>query len=445
LCYQKNKEPSLTQKTITEQAEAQIRAHKISGLDGLDADAIFPKYDGLSIANIAPTIAGLLGIDAGGTRLWQPLWTGFQGRVDRVVFIILDALGYLQLREALDADPGANFHRLAQAGLLAPLTSVFPSTTTAATTTFATGRTPIEHGLLGYELFLGEFARTANMILLSAHRAKRSGELVDLGLKHDTFVPVPSVAQQLAVEGIPTYVMLPHMIVDSGLSKLQYRGGNMLSYLSSADMWVGLRHLLTARPSPSLISVYWPGVDNAAHYYGPDTEMAKAEIRNLAYSMGRELLDGLPTSARKRTLLIISADHGQMRSNPHDAVDIQHHPEFARRLLFGPTGEARTAYLYARQGEKAALLDYLRTHLSEQFAALDSDAAFASGLFGPSANASPEARSRIGDIVLVARRNYSLQVENIHKPPAEMPGRHGALSPAEMLVPWLAAHLEDVK
>ncbi|MCW5848522.1 MAG: alkaline phosphatase family protein [Anaerolineae bacterium] len=434
----------MTSTAIVAQAEAQIRAHTIPGLDGLDNDAIFPNYGGLSIANIAPTFASLLGIEAGGTPLWDPLWEPYRGRVDRVVFIILDALGYLQLREALDADPGANFHRIAQAGLLVPLTSVFPSTTTAATTTFATGRAPLEHGLLGYELFLREFSRAANMILLSGRGARRSGELVDLGLKYDTFVPVPSVAQRLAVEGIPTFVMLPYNILDSGLSKLQYRGGKMVPYLSSADMWVGVRHLLTARPGPALISVYWPGVDSAAHHYGPDTEMTKAEIRNLAYSLGRELLDGLPASARRRTLLVISADHGQMRSQPQDAMELAHHPDLARRLLFAPTGEARTAYLYARQGEKAAVLDYLRQTLGQQFAAWDSDAAYASGLFGPAASAAPEARSRLGDVVLVARQTYSLQVEGVHKPPAEMPGRHGALSPAEMLVPWLAAHLEDV-
>ncbi len=431
--------------SLAAQAEARIRAHRLPGLPGLDDDAVFPHYAGLSIANLAPTFASLLGIEPGGAPLWDPLWEPFRGRVDRVVFIILDALGYLQLREALDADPQASFQRLAQAGMLVPLTSVFPSTTSAATTTFATGRTPIEHGLLGYELFLREFSRASNMILLSGRGAKRSGELVDLGLNYDTFVPVPSVAQRLAVEGIPTFAMLPYTILDSGLSKLQYRGAQMVPYLNSADMWVGVRHLLTARPGPALVSVYWPGVDSAAHHYGPDTEMTRAEIRNLAYSLGRELLDDLPPSARRRTLLVISADHGQMRSQPQDAVELARHPDLAQRLLFAPTGEARTAYLYARQGEKANVLDYVRQTLAEQFAAWDSDAAFASGLFGPAASASPEARSRLGDVVLVARGTYSLQVEGVHKPPAEMPGRHGALSPVEMLVPWLAAHLEDVR
>lgn len=430
--------------SLASQALARIRAARLPGLAGLDDDAIFPAYDGLSIANVAPTLAALLGVDLGtGPALWPALWEMWRGRVDRVVFVILDALGYLTLREALAAQPELAFARVARAGVFAPLTSVFPSTTTAATTTFATGQPPAAHGMLGYELFLREFSRTANMILLSARGARRSGELAPLGLDHETFIPVPSVAQTLAAQGIPTFALLPMHILDSGLSRLQYRGAQMLPYVNVADMWVGVRHLLTARAGqPALVTVYWPGVDSVAHHYGPDTEMAAAETRNIAFSLGRELLDGLASGSRRRTLLVICADHGQVRSRPQDAIDLAYHPGVSRRLLFGPTGEARAAYLYARQGEKAALLDHLHTHLAQQFAAWDSRAALNAGLFG--ATVYEETPARVGDVVLVGRGTYSLQVEGIHPLPDKLPGRHGALSPAEMLVPWLAAHLEDV-
>ncbi len=433
----------MTEPSIAASAWERIRSHRLP-LSNVDEDAIFPHYDGLSIANVAPTFAALLGADLQASRpLWEPLWQPWQGRVRRVVLVILDALGYLALTEAMAADDTLAFHRVARAGMLAPLTSVFPSTTTAATTSFATGRAPVEHGMLGYMLFLREFSRTANMILLSAHHSHRPGELAALGLNYDTFVPVPSVAQRLADEGIPTHVLLPSDIRDSGLSRLQYRGATIHPYFTSADMWVGLRHLLISGPREAFISAYWPGVDTIDHLRGPDTEMHAAEIRNLAYSLGREFLDGLPNGARSKTLLVISADHGQMRSRPQDIVDIANHPGIAQRLQFDPTGEARMAYLFARQGEKAALLGYLRETLAAQFAAWDSDEAFATGLFG-TGQPMAEARARIGDIVLAARKTYSLHAKGVHRLPADMPGRHGSFSPVEMLTPWLAAHLEDV-
>jgi len=47
--------------------------------------------------------------------------------------------------------------RLEQQGLLAPLTSIVPSTTAAALTSLWTGRSAAEHGIAGYELWLKEY------------------------------------------------------------------------------------------------------------------------------------------------------------------------------------------------------------------------------------------------------------------------------------------------
>ncbi len=431
--------------TVAEQAASRIREGRLAGLAGLDGDAVPPAYDGLSIANLSATLLALLvgrATDPDGLAapLWPPLWERWQGRVERVVLVVLDALGYQALRTALDTEPSLAFRRVAQAGVLAPLTSVFPSTTAAATTSLFTGAPPAQHGILGYELYLREFGRVVDMIHLRGRGARKAR----LELDSDAFVPVPSLAQRLAARGLPTFALAPRGILDSGLSRLHYRGAQRLGFVGSADMWVGIRHLLLARAGqPALVTIYWPGLDRVGHAYGPDTEMHAAELRNLAYSLGRELLDGLPAGARRRTLLVITADHGQIRTPPQDSVDLAGHPALARRLLMGPTGEARAAYLFAREGEQDAALAYVRETLSDRFAAWESEAALATGLFGPGP-AMPEARARLGDIVLVGRESHSLYAADVHPVPAEQPGQHGGLSPDEMLVPWLAAHLEDV-
>ena len=55
--------------------------------------------------------------------------------------------------------------RLAEQGKLAAITSLVPSTTTAALTSLWTGRSPAEHGIVGYELWLKEYGVVSNMIL----------------------------------------------------------------------------------------------------------------------------------------------------------------------------------------------------------------------------------------------------------------------------------------
>ena len=83
-----------------------------------------PRYDGLSIANIAPTIAHLLNADLVGVEL-QHL-AGMDRDHEHVVLFVIDAFGYnllaemKQARELLDS---AFPRKVAKRALL---TSVFP-------------------------------------------------------------------------------------------------------------------------------------------------------------------------------------------------------------------------------------------------------------------------------------------------------------------------------
>ena len=77
-------------------------------------------------------------------------------------------------------------------------------------------------------------------------------------------------------------------------------------------------------------------------------------------------------------------------------------------------------------------------HLGEQFVVLDSQAALSAWLFGGGVQA-PEARHRIGDLILLARGAQTLWDR---KDPPKTRGMHGALLAREMLVPLLAARLD---
>ena len=76
-------------------------------------------------------------------RLDALLEKGFRN----VAVLLFDGMGESVLREWLPADA---FLRRHEAGTLS---SVFPPTTVAATTTLMTGLSPIEHGWLGWNLF----------------------------------------------------------------------------------------------------------------------------------------------------------------------------------------------------------------------------------------------------------------------------------------------------
>ena len=83
-------------------------------------------------------------------------------------------------------------------------------------------------------------------------------------------------------------------------------------------------------------------------------------------------------------------------------------------------------------------VDYFAAHFPEQFVLLDSQAALDQGLFG-SGTLAPEARDRVGDLLALARGDYLLDAS---REGPKLLGRHGSLTPEEMLVPLLAARLD---
>ena len=106
-----------------------------------------------------------------------------------------------------------------------------------------------------------------------------------------------------------------------------------------------------------------------------------------------------------------------------------------------PGGEPRTPYLFSKQGRKADLIQYLNSHMNHKLIAFDTHDALASGLLGPEPHA-PEINGRIGDVIAVMKEGFILLNEyELHKV-ADMPGRHGGMSAAEMEVPWLGIHLD---
>ena len=124
----------------------------------------FPDYEGLSIVAIPDLVRAAFGIPTPQGALVEAVAPqAFQ----RVLLVIVDGLGFHRARRFLDADRDSALARVAQRGALVPITTVFPSTTVAALSTYSTGLAPAQHGLIGYRLYLREISAVANMIQLS--------------------------------------------------------------------------------------------------------------------------------------------------------------------------------------------------------------------------------------------------------------------------------------
>lgn len=424
--------------SLAAQLERQIRANRLIDLPAAwSTELVFPHYGGLSILNLSHSIAALLGAPLPGSRpLAAEVWGGAPPEgIERVVFIILDGLGYRWLARGMADDPNVAASVAALSGGRGPLplTSVAPSTTSTALTTLWTGASAAAHGIPGFRVYLRELDMLTIPLFFkpAAGILPRDSLVRDFGLNPQTFVPVPGFAQRLAAAGVPTYAFIRYDYLGSALTDMLQRGvedAHLYPHVSEFDQWLRLRRLLAdTRGKCCYINAYLPGIDTVSHGYGADSAEAaytiKRELAELAAILADESLhDG-------RTLVIVSADHGHY--NAPDKIDIHQTPigEAVRGQL---SGEARLAFANLRSGQRQAVIDTIEARFADRLTYLDSVTALQIGLFGPEPPYA-ELAHRIGDLVLIPRLGTRLDAN----PPKSLVSVHGGLSDWEMLVPLL--------
>ncbi|MDZ7262250.1 MAG: alkaline phosphatase family protein [candidate division KSB1 bacterium] len=363
--------------------------------------------------------------------------------VNKVVLLVIDSLGYHQLLFLLKEDRNLIFNQLIEKGIFFPITSIFPSTTSSALTSLQTALSPIEHGILGYKIYLQRFGLVANLISFRS-AGEENIDLIKCGLEPVQFLGVPTIHQKLAQKGIPSYCFIKKAYQESGLSQMLHTGSTPSIHVSSSDLFVSLRHLLEQnRDRKMLVYTYWDITDEMAHTYGPNSEEFAAEVRNFTYSLEREFLDKLDRGIAEQTLLILTADHGQTEVSEETSVPLTQHPQLMDNLLLPPTGQHRAVYLYTKQGRTEQVRKYLTETFGDAFLILDSERALQEGLFGTNGQPKAETLSRIGDLIVIGTQTHTLFYPyKRSKPKFTSKGHHGGLSEDEMLVPCIVTRLK---
>lgn len=419
-----------------EQIEAEIRFKEFDLLHEQiePGEFVLPHYEQYSLVNLANTVLAHFGLETPHVPL-PAEFSEHKQHANRLVLLLIDALGYRQLLRFLDRHPRSLFGRLSERGRFAPLTSVFPSTTAAALATLHTGRTPAEHGILGYRLFLREFGLIANMIRLSPVGDPAFDRLLQMGLSPKRFFGRETLHERLDRHDVRSFLLIKDIYARSGLSKMLNRKiVRFVPFASSSDMSVVLKKLIATAGERAFIFVYWDALDAIAHRYGPESEEWDAELESFAYTLEQGVFRDLRVPLMEDTLFLITADHGQLTSLPKDeVVHLTRYPALKRRLRLTPTGEYRASYLYAKPDQLEALEDGLLERFADHLVVLRSANAWEDGLFGRG-ETNDETMDRVGDLVVVPKGQQAL-----YWPYDEfkLAGRHGGLTDEEMLAPLI--------
>jgi hypothetical protein len=192
--------------------------------------------------------------------------------------------------------------------------------------------------------------------------------------------------------------------------------------------------LHTRRSQKTYTYVYWPDIDDLSHRFGPYDRRVRLEFDSFGQLFGPFLQE--LAALKGSTLLIVTADHGQIPTPIDPRFDIQRVPGILDCLTILPAGEARMPYLYLRPGRAELLAELIQRQWGSEFTFMPSEQALQAGLFG--APVHPQAAQRVGDCLLIANGSgywFWSKKEN------SMKARHGGLSREEMLVPFLTLEI----
>lgn len=380
-----------------------------------------PGYGAHSLADLGPALLAGLGVpdERAGLGLHD---------LRRVVVLLVDGMGAAQLREHADLAPFLS----SLAGTA--LTACFPTTTVTSMASWGTGLTPGEHGLPGYTSWVPEVDDVVSWLAWSTvgrpgpGGASVPGRDLRAALKPEVVQARMTVFERAAADGIAVTQCAPVGFVGSGLTRAVLRGAEFTGAVGGGDVLSQAAHAVR-RGERSLVYCYTSELDTVGHVRGPGSDAWCEQLR-LVDALARRLAEVLPPDAD----LLVTADHGMVRVAEQAKVDVDTTPGLLEGVL-AVAGEPRVRHLRVRDGAGPDVVDTWQGVLAERAWVGTGDEAVAAGLFGPTVGA--PARSRIGDVLVVARDDLAVVSSIRHPREAALVGHHGALTPAELEIPLL--------
>jgi hypothetical protein len=402
-----------------------------------------PRYEGRSIVNLAVSVhrAGG-GRPGGGPALSPPLADDldpFGGRPHpgTVVVFLVDALGWSAFRSWTRAGGTAarSWGRHA-----APITTVFPSTTTAALVSLSTGVPPGRHGLIGYRQYLPRFGVVGDMLNMTPVGSGHRDLLIGPGWTPSALTAAPTLFRR----GLRTTAITRDIFEGSGFTRLLYDGAEFVGYATATHLVHQLASVLARPKPPRVVFLYWAELDTILHLVGPDPRRFAMELDRIVDLLARTTAE-LPPSVARSVTVAVTGDHGQVRADPARSISIDREPRVVKEMVRPLAGDRRAGFFAARAGRVEALTTALRRRLAPGTPVVSREVAAGAGVFGPPPF-HPEFDERIGDLIAFVRSPESLTYLAPGAPPPKrfLLGAHGGVEADELVVPLVAGTLEEL-
>lgn len=317
----------------------------------------------------------------------------------KIFLLLVDGMGANLIEHKLPVD---SFLRK---NMINKVSTVFPATTVAATTSIRNGKAPNENAWLGWVQYLSE---VNDYIIpftgIGYYNNTKYGN--DIMQKN---IPVVSMEDELNKIGIKSRALLPSFSED-GCDNFDIMCDRLTYYSNNADY--------------EFIYAYWDEYDSCMHEHGPNSKISDEYLVYL-----NSAIDKLASSLSNDTMLIVLADHGQIEVEEEYNL---YGSKYDKYLLGKPSLEARACMLRIKEGMSKEFEQEFKKEFEDRFILLDHNQILETKLFGDKTS-HQRFEEFIGDYIAIGKKNTVLVYKDYYEP--MLKGQHSGICDDELFIP----------
>ncbi len=331
---------------------------------------------------------------------------GLEYKHKKLCFILLDGLGWNIYEKT-----GIKFRTEMKC------TSVFPSTTSNALSSFFLNRNPGQHGIIGYQLYIRQLGSIVN-ILGYTSSAAYIRDSMERAYPMASIFNYESKITSLNRAGYSTVNIIPAFINKTAFSTLLYGNNNTDTFSNVFHSFSVLEDNL--KKGTDFISFYLPEVDQTAHKLGPYDQYT--------VEAARYILQRIISIMEKYTDydFVITADHGHVEVG--NTINLGNDSGLMDISILPPYGDSRALFLE----NKDEIKEYMEKHYRNLEMVSKDDSMYSTLMGKIDTSVMPKLPGLIG-----ISKNNDIYHFPLNQRKYTMKGAHSGLLKEEMEIPVL--------
>ena len=377
----------------------------------MEKEIVLPDYENC-VLNLINSILKYYNVETKYNGL-KELDKILEKKYKNIVFIILDGMGEHILK---NISSNGFFTK----NEIKKITSVYPSTTTAALTTYYSGRPPIETGWIAMAQYFKEHGRTIEMMReIDAYTGEKYTNAKIDAMDLVNYKPIYDQIEE-ASKNVKAYEINPSFCKHR--SKRNINADNMEIMCDSIEA-------ICKNQDENFILAYTDKPDTLLHKYGCKSNEAKEFVKE-AEKQIEKLYEKLKETD---TLIIVSADHGHKDiEKVYNAIELD---EIQECLIQPPSLESRVVTFWVKEDKKEKFEKKFKEKFKEEFLLYTKDQFLKENMLG-FGEKHPKIDDFIGNYIALSISSSIIKLgTHISKEKGNKKSTHCGLTKEEMEVP----------